>query len=104
MTAPLASLLDDLSRTLLCGHLEDLPALAARIDAAVSDLPGANRADLMRLRRKAARAEALLSGAARGVRQATARLRAPRAGLTTYGADGRKATVGRQTPGTIARL
>ncbi len=85
--------LDALYEAIRHGRLDVLQGASDRLTAAVADLGPEDVARLERIRRKAARNEAGLLAAARGVRAARRRLAeiaAMDAGFLAYGPDGKR--------------
>jgi hypothetical protein len=93
----LEDLLDNLALALQRGALDALGPLTQAINAELARLPALDAARAEGLRRRAARNDACLQAAARGVRAAIARIAGATgkaSQLSTYGADGRKVLVG----------
>lgn len=95
----LDDLLDQAHAALLAGDLAALGRIAPEVEAAAAQVPR-DRAAAERLQRKAERNAALLQAATRGLRAAQSRLLQIAEGpvLTTYDAQGRRATVPSLSP------
>lgn len=93
----LEDLLDNMALALQRGALDALGPLTQAISAELARLPALDAARAEGLRRRAARNDACLQAAARGVRAAITRIAGATGQssyLSTYGADGRKVMVG----------
>lgn len=99
--------LDRMANALQKGAIGDLGGLARDIEAASQPLPPMTALQAEGVRRRAARNDACLQAAAKGVRAAIAHVTALSAEgfrLSTYGADGRKTMVGAAAARHSARL
>lgn len=106
MIHPLDDLLDQAHRALLSGDLAQLDRLAPQL-AAQETVPFAmDAATAGRLRQKASRNARLLQASLAGLRAARGRLLAMAGGadLTTYDAQGRKATLTAPPPAPSRRF
>lgn len=105
--ARLADLLDSIHKALLSGDLPALAATASEMEAALSALaPGTREADLLELRRKAARNASCLRGTLRGIRAARRRLAeiaAAGTGLRTYNSKGQRNEAECEMAGRLAQ-
>lgn len=99
------TVLDRTYDALISGDLAALGPLGAAM-AALPDLAGLDRSGAIRIRRKAERNARLLQAAQRGLRTARGRLAeiAAEPALTTYDAQGQKASVGQVAAGAPRRF
>lgn len=99
----LASLLTEQGDALRAGRLEELGAMAERLEAALGDLgPGLDAATLARIRARAGENARLIAAAREGLAHVETLRRAP-ASLSTYDPSGRLASFPTMAGRTLAR-
>jgi len=109
LTQEIDTLLEQERNALIEGRLDDLVALIARKEElahALADAPLGESDALERLQRKAARNQAMLDSALRGIKSVSTRLstiRKVRENLESYDHQGRRVTIDTQLSGSLEK-